>query len=147
MAIGTVEHERIMEYPISDLLDRLSILRLKFEHLGSEVQTELKVFESAFDELKSDYPDADLHLANLLDVNREIWGYEADLRNGKLDKYQITELNEISAQRLLQLAAIGDAAVRIRNANRRRKQIMNRIVEDTGTGWKDVKVNHASEEV
>ena len=138
-----------MEIPVGDLLDRFAIARLKAVHLDDEDATaQMTALGQAIDKLAHEHVDWNLHeyVRKLTDVNQEIWGYESDLRQGKLKKYQVDEfLTTLGREELLQYAAVGLAAVRIRDANKKRKSIINELVELTKTGWKEVKVNHASE--
>lgn len=138
-----------MEYSVGDFLDRYSIVLLKAEHFSEEMIQEVILFEKEFDRLCQYWSSTPIQelLDSLLKVNREIWSYESDLRKGKLGEYNIEGLQQLSNDQLLQLAAVGQAAINIRNVNRLRKKITNKIVELTKTGFVDIKVNHASEEV
>jgi hypothetical protein len=135
-----------MEIPIGDLLDRMSISRLKCAHIGeSQCFEEYETYRQAFESLLLEHPILQSYAEQLLEINAEIWSYESDLRQGHLEKYDTSCIEVLSQESLLQLAAVGLAAVRIRNANRRRKTLINQLVEMTKTGWRDVKCNHASE--
>ena len=56
---------------------------------------------------------------------------ESDIRKGKEGELGLEE--------------VGRRAILIRNLNRERVALKNKIIEETGIGFKDVKVNHASE--
>lgn len=142
-----------MEYPISELLDRYTIAKLKMERIG-EVECRLE-----FDALEAEiYKLKNLNLLNkqmlqvdenkgifnspinlfletelnqLYEINGKIWDMESQLRAG-LD-------GEVG------LEEIGRRAIEIRNLNRIRVGIKNRIAEVTGSGYKDIKMNHVSE--
>jgi len=58
-------------------------------------------------------------------------GLESDIRGGK--------------ENLLGLEEVGRRAIMIRDLNKKRVALRNKIIEETGIGFKDVKVNHASE--
>ncbi len=138
-----------MEMPIGEFLDRFSIISLKYTHLGSEVEEEFRVYNQEFHQLCSDHPEWAIPsaLSELMEVNRIIWEFESDLRQGKLGEYDDEGLKDLPFSELVQLAAVGQAAINIRNTNLRRKRIVNEIVEVTGSGFRGIKINHASEEV
>jgi hypothetical protein len=138
-----------MELSVGDFIDRLSIVELKHEHFNGEVEEEWNAFSSEFQKLNAENPywELDIFYTKLRKVNKEIWNYEADLRKGKLKEFDTSKLKHLSQEELLQLAAVGLSAIQIRNVNRKRKQIINEIAGRTGTGFWDIKVNHASEEI
>lgn len=110
-----------MEVPLSDITDRFSILILKWIN-GVDVKPELmayakecKITEEFFD---------------ILRVNAEIWNLEADIRQGK--------------EGVLGLEEVGKRALAIRNKNRDRIEIKNKIAAIAKT-FQEVKVRHASE--
>lgn len=137
-----------MELSIGDFIDRHTIVALKRRHLG-EVKEEWEEFEEEFVRLNTNHPEWQLryYFTELLGVNSKIWEHESDLRLGQLEKYDTSQLTHLSQEKLLQLAAVGLSAIKIRNANRKRKQLVNELVKLTGQGYKEIKINHASEEI
>lgn len=137
----------MMEMPIGEFLDRYSIVKLKYTYVGDEIKEEHQAYLEEFLSLIKEHPKWHLldYLEQLHSVNREIWGYESDLRKGKVEEYIVTS-TQLSQEELLQLAAVGQAAINIRNANRDRVKIRNEIVEKTGSGFVSPKIDHASEE-
>lgn len=124
-----------MQMPIAEVLDRLSILRLKMTYIGERhlldeymaccdmVDTEIRLGKvSAFVALNG--------ALRLYEVNRQIWNLEAALKSGK--------------EKGVPLAEIGKRAIKIRDWNRARVTIKSEIVELTKQGYKDVKQNHLS---
>lgn len=138
-----------MEYPIGDFLDRFAITILKVKFLGDEAREEHDALNEEYLRLCKEHPEWELHsrLSALIRINKKIWGFEADLRRGQLEDYPIVELTGVTRESLLQLAAVGMSAIRIRNANRERTAIRNELVEKTGFGWADVKINHSGEDI
>lgn len=138
-----------MEYPIGDFLDRFAITILKVRFLGEEARAEHDALNEVYTKLCKEHPEWELHncLSALIRVNKRIWGFEADLRRGQLEDYPIVELTGVTRESLLQLAAVGMSAIRIRNANRERTTIRNELAEKTRSGWADVKVNHSGEDI
>ncbi|MAG26917.1 hypothetical protein CMI47_15365 [Candidatus Pacearchaeota archaeon] len=119
--------------PLPEILDRMSIVKLKIERIGephlkeeyAEYEKALESFKSKGIEIKQEWLD-DLHK-----FNGEIWDLESDIRKGR--------------EGLLGLEEVGRRAIKIREANKKRVAIKNEIVEATGLGFKDVKMNHAAE--
>jgi uncharacterized protein YdcH (DUF465 family) len=122
-----------MEMPLPELIDRLVIVRLKAERIkDKEKEKELKFYMEELEEYrKNGFLIKDEWLERLYDVNGKIWDLEADIRKGKEGELGLNE--------------VGKRAIEIRNLNKIRITIKNEITEITGSGFKDVKVNHASE--
>ncbi len=122
-----------MEMPLSEVLDRMSILKLKIERIGEpHLIEEMKAYKKALDEfrekgilIKQEWID------ELYDLNGQIWDIESDIRRGKEGELGLEE--------------VGRRAIAIRKINSKRVAIKNKIVEESGHGFKDVKMNHASE--
>ncbi|MEK6834688.1 MAG: hypothetical protein AABX61_00300 [Nanoarchaeota archaeon] len=122
-----------MEMPLAEVLDRLSILKLKIERINEpHLKKEQEAFNIAIDEFKNKgIKINNSWLQSLYEVNAKIWDLEADIRKGKEGELGLEE--------------VGRRAILIRNLNRERVAVKNRIIEETGIGFKDVKVNHASQ--
>ena len=73
----------------------------------------------------------DQWIKELYNINSQIWDLEADIRAGREGKISLEE--------------VGRRTLLIRDLNRQRVSIKNRIIDETGIGFKDVKINHASE--
>ena len=119
--------------PLAEVLDRLSILKLKVERINEpHLKKEQDSFNKAIQEFKvKGIKINDSWLDELYNINAKIWDLESDIRKGKEGELGLEE--------------VGRRAILIRNLNRERVAIKNRIIEETGIGFKDVKVNHASE--
>ncbi len=122
-----------MEMPLAEVLDRLSILKLKIERINEpHLKKELNVFNEAIQKFKNKgIKIKDNWLNDLYKINAKIWDLEADIRKGKENELGLEE--------------VGRRAILIRNLNKERVSIKNKIIEETGIGFKDVKINHASE--
>jgi hypothetical protein len=122
-----------MEMPLPELLDRMSIVKLKIERIGEphlkeeyeEYEKAVKEFKDRGIEIKEEWVD------ELYEFNKNIWDLEADIRQGKEEELGLEE--------------VGRRAIKIREANKKRIAVKNKITEQTGLGFKDVKVNHISE--
>ncbi len=122
-----------MEMPLAEVLDRLSILKLKIERINEEhLKKEQDAFNNAIQEFKNKgIKLKEEWLEELYKINSKIWYLEADIRKGKENDLGLEE--------------VGRRAIEIRNLNRERVAMKNKIIEETGIGFKDVKINHASE--
>jgi len=118
-----------MEIPISEIIDRISILRLKIEN-GSNpsFKEELSVYEKALEQfrkrgirIKSEW------LEELYMINKYQWGLESSLREMRENKSELKELGKLYIQ--------------IQISNKKRMAVKNQITEETGSGFKDIKVN------
>jgi len=140
-----------MKYPISDIIDRLSILKLKTERTDEE--NAIKEFRALWAELMErvgfdifGLVEKQHHLSpsmrnkikatkepfdRLYKINGKIWDLEADIRGGKDGK--------------LGLGEVGRRALAIRDLNKLRVAIKNEITSLAGEGFREVKINHASE--
>jgi len=122
-----------MEMPLSEILDRMSILKLKVERIGEphlkkemqEYEKAIKRFERKGIKIKEEW------LAEFDNIHKQIWDLEADIRKGK--------------EGILGLEEVGRRAIAIRDLNKKRISIKNKISEETGSGFKDIKMAHASE--
>jgi hypothetical protein len=109
-----------MEMPLADVYDRISILTLKAMH-GADVKEEMEYF------LRDGFY-IDTNFMELLKINYKIWQLESAIRNGKDE---------------LPLEVIGMRAIEIRNWNRCRVEIKNRIAKEEGL-FEERKIDHAS---
>ena len=113
-----------MEMPLPDIMDRFSILILKWIN-GADVKMELMTYSK-------ECPMNNLFF-DLLRANANIWKLEAAIRNGKEESISLEE--------------IGRRALAIRDTNRIRVEIKNKIEESVSgaSNW-EVKVDHASQD-
>ena len=89
-----------MKYPLSELLDRISIFKLKVDRIkvgNREFEFLLSATESY------NFPETDVYIIQFLHINSQIWDLEFDIRNYKED--------------VMGLREIGERAVKIRNLN------------------------------
>ena len=121
-----------MEYPISDIVDRLSIVLLKSRRISaSKFADELLTLENAMKDFEfKNNVWLERNLIDLIDVNGRIWDLEADIRQGK--------------EGILGLEEVGRRALAIRDLNGKRIAYKNEIAKKVG-GFEEVKKDHASE--
>jgi hypothetical protein len=122
-----------MEMPLPEILDRMSILKLKIERIGEpHLNEEYSEYEKALQYFKEKGIDIrEEWLSKLYNINGQIWDLESDIRKGKENELGLDE--------------VGRRAIIIRELNKKRISLKNQIVEESGHGFKDVKMNHASE--
>ena len=119
--------------PLPELIDRLSIIRLKIERIGEpHLNREYEEYKRAIEENRKKGVKIDEKwLERLYELNSRIWDLESDIRRGKEGELGLEE--------------VGRRAIEIRELNKKRISVKNEIVDKTGKGFKDVKMNHASE--
>ena len=77
-----------MEKSIAEILDGLSIAKLKVDKIGTpQTKTKYEKYRLGFEEVKKKYPqhDWDYILKMFIDANSLIWKYEALIRQGTID--------------------------------------------------------------
>ena len=122
----------MITYPVSEVIDRISICRLKVERIGEpQCKKELEYLEQHLGSYSFLNLDFEKYLRRLYDINGKIWDLEADIRKGKDDGLGLDE--------------IGRRAILVRDYNKIRVSIKNEIIRETKMGFEDVKVNHISE--
>lgn len=122
--------------PICELCDRLTIAVIKLERLpDDEINKQLLTRQIEYYQNGIDYENAKLTelIDELLTANKNMWDAEHDIRKG-LDGN-------------LGLEEIGKRAIKIRDLNRKRVAIKNRIADEVSQPeFKDCKMNHISSE-
>jgi hypothetical protein len=119
-----------MKTPLSEIIDRYSILLLKKERLSDDQLTISLLKE--IDVYKAEIPNLYLnYVQKLYEINGQIWDLESDIRKGK--------------EKELGLEEVGKRTLQIRDLNKKRISIKNEIVFESNEGYIDVKMNHASE--
>lgn len=127
-----------MEMPLAEVIDRFTILRLKKERLNPDqkqaepfLEKEFAAYNAAIEEFKiRGINIKDEWLNNLYEINKECWDIEADIRQGK--------------EGILGLEEVGRRALAIRDINKKRIAFKNLITKESGVGFFEIKVDHAS---
>src|SRR3989344_622827 len=119
-----------MKMPLSDILDRYSILILKQRRLPQheDINKACIQFKMEID-IHEDQDFVQEHLEALIAVNGKIWDLESDIRRGKEGELGLEE--------------VGRRALMIRDLNTERVRLKNLAAERLGE-VKEVKVDHAS---
>jgi len=123
--------------PISEIADRYSICVLKRERTGANMLKEIQMYIDEIIEFwktrdnGKEVNDIFSYAERLYNINAEIWDLESDIRKGREGELGLEE--------------VGRRAIKIRDLNKKRVAIKNEIVEEYGEGFKDIKINHASD--
>ena len=114
--------------PLSEILDRYTITKLKSERTNEDVFDELRTYKTEID--NPDYIERSSQIVSFIDrlygINGQLWDTEKDIRNG-VDM----PLNEV-----------GRLALKVRDLNCKRNEIKAEIVEAFAEGFKEIKINY-----
>ena len=114
--------------PLSEILDRYTITKLKSERTTEEVSEELTTYTreinnpnyiEKIDQISS-------FINRLYEINGKLWDTEGDIRNG-VD---------------LPLEEVGRLALEVRDLNCKRNEIKAEIVDAFSEGFKEIKINY-----
>jgi len=112
-----------MKMPISEIIDRYTITKLKSERTKENVQDELQSYSNEIDQHKI---NLDSYIDRMYIINAKIWDAESDIRQG------------VS----LPLEEIGRLALIVRDLNCERNSIKAEIVDKFSEGFKEIKINY-----
>ena len=114
--------------PLSEILDRYTITKLKSERTNEDVSDELRTYKKEINH--TDYiekSDKILSFINrLYEINGELWDTEGDIRKGVK----------------MPLEEIGRLALKVRDLNCKRNEIKAEIVDTFSEGFKEIKINY-----
>ena len=114
--------------PLSEILDRYTITKLKSERTSEDVSDELSAYKREIDH--PDYVEKSGQIASFIDrlyaINGELWDTEGDIRKG------VT----------MPLQEIGKLALKVRDLNCQRNEIKAEVVDTFAEGYKEIKINY-----
>ena len=114
--------------PLSEILDRYTITKLKSERTNEDVFDELRTYKREID--NPDYVERSNQIVSFIDrlygINGQLWDTEKDIRNG-VD---------------MPLDEVGRLALKVRDLNCKRNEIKAEIVEAFAEGFKEIKINY-----
>ena len=117
-----------MKMPLSEILDRYTITKLKSERTNEDVSGELTAYKKEVD--NPDYVERSNQIASFIDrlygINGQLWDTEKDIRNG-VD---------------MPLKEVGRLALKVRDLNCKRNAIKAEIVDAFAEGFKEIKINY-----
>lgn len=119
-----------MEIQPADLMDKMSILKLKIEKTGdSHLKKEYEEYKKALEEFQKQGVEIDPEwLLELYLANKEQWDIYSELNFEKNEE-------EIDYER------IGRLYIAVEKSNKKRVAIKNEIVNVSGKGFRDIKMN------
>ncbi len=117
-----------MKMPLSEILDRYTITKLKSERTNEDVFDELRTYKTEID--NPDYIERSSQIVSFIDrlygINGQLWDTEKNIRNG-VD---------------MPLDEVGRLALKVRDLNCKRNEIKAEIVEAFAEGFKEIKINY-----
>ena len=120
--------ENNMKMPLSEILDRYTITKLKSERTNEDVSEELKTYKAEIE--KPIYSEKSNQVISfierLYEINGQLWDTEKDIRNG-VD---------------MPLKEVGRLALKVRDLNCERNEIKAEIVDAFAEGFKEIKINY-----
>lgn len=129
-----------MRYPLDELLDKRSIIQLKIERIEDEEdRVRLRDEYQAYTDAIAEYvregvctrKETDYWHLRLYKANGATWDLETEIRKGQVGHLSLEE--------------VGRTAIKIRESNGVRIKIKSEIVDRVGYGFRDIKINHASQ--
>ena len=112
-----------MKMPISEIIDRYTITKLKSERTTENVIDELNAYKV---ELQKYDHHIEGYIESMYQINSRIWDTEGDIRKGTQ----------------LPLEEIGRLALKVRDLNCERNSIKASIVDKFSEGFKEIKINY-----
>ena len=120
-----------MEMPLPEIIDRISILKLKIERvnvsLRKSFEREMQECEKAIEEfrnkgiiIKQEWID------KLYEINGFQWNLESEMNN---------------LRKAEKIEEMGKIYLDLQISNKKRVAVKNQISEETGSGFRDIKVN------
>ena len=117
-----------MKMPLSEILDRYTITKLKLERTNEDVSDELRTYKREIE--NPDYVERSNQIASFIDrlygINGQLWDTEKDIRND-VD---------------MPLKEVGRLALKVRDLNCERNEIKAEIVDVFAEGFKEIKINY-----
>ena len=117
-----------MKMPLSEIIDRYTITKLKSERTNEDVSVELEAYSQEINKYKTLEHSEKINafVRRLYEVNGQMWDKEGDIRSG-VD---------------LPLEEVGRLALECRDINCVRNGVKAEIVDEFAEGFKEIKVNY-----
>jgi hypothetical protein len=128
-----------MEIPLPELLDKLSIVKLKIERIGEpQLKKEYEEYLMAIGEFeKRGIKINPKWEKGLYNINGKIWDLEFDVRK-IINKENCMD----EAEKTMGFEELGRRALLVEKLMKLRVSIKNQITDETKSGFKDIKINH-----
>ena len=117
-----------MKMPLSEIIDRYTITRLKSERTDENVTDELEAYSKEINNYRAgdNTNEIDSFIDKLYEINGQMWDTEGDIRSGAD----------------LPLEEIGRLAIKCRDINCVRNGVKAEIVEMFAEGFKEIAINY-----
>ena len=112
-----------MKMPISEIIDRYTITKLKTERTDEDVSDELNSYRGEIDKYQI---DVEKYIDRMYEINSTLWTYETEMRrlmDSRNGTGPVVDANE------LPLEKIGKLALLVRDLNGTRNGLKSEIVE------------------
>ena len=122
-----------MKISPAEIIDRLSIVKLKMEVIQEpSLKKEYEALKAALEEFKNEGVKIKEEWINeLYEINKEEW----DL---------LEQMFKERAKKETNYAKIGGLYLETEKVNKKRADVKNRIIDETGKGFREIKKNHPS---
>lgn len=120
-----------MKLSIGDIIDRWTIAYLKFNRGKIDTLSEQSQYSNHCHQKNYNQKIIKDEFDNLLRINGNIWNLESDIRLGKEGELGLEE--------------VGRRAIQIRELNKQRIEVKNRLNQVFKEGFQEVKIEHGSE--
>jgi len=118
--------------PLSEIIDRYTITKLKSERTTEDVSHELASYKNEID--KHNQKEAELFVEKLYKINGRLWDIETKASR---------EINSRkTAPEDTDYAEIGKLAIDVREVNCERNGVKAEIVDAFAEGFKEIKINY-----
>ena len=122
-----------MEVSPAEIADRLIIVKLKIERIDEpSLQNEFEALKKAVEDFRKRGV-----------IIKEEWINDLYKING--EEWDLLEKMNTERKKGKDYAKIGQIYLETEMVNKKRAEIKNKIVEETGSGFKEIKKNHPSE--
>ena len=117
-----------MKMPLSEIIDRYTITKIKSERTDEDVADELRTYKKGIEnpDYAGKFDQINSFIKRLYENNSVQWDTEADIRKG-VD---------------MPLEEIGRLALKVRDLNCERNAIKAEIVDAFSEGFKEIKINY-----
>ena len=128
-----------MEMALSELIDKLSIVKLKVEKVGEpQLKEEQEAYEKAIEDFKKKGVEIeDNWLEELYDINKQCWDLEWDARKLTNSENVWEEAEKFGFEEL------GRRAIRVGELMKRRADLKSEIVKKSNIGFSEEKIDHS----
>ena len=126
-----------MKMPISEIIDRYTISKLKSERTNEDVSHEVISYSEEISQYNSE--EVTPYVDKMYEINGTLWDYETKMRklmDSRNGTGPVVDAND------LPLAEIGKLALLVRDLNGTRNGVKSEIVEKFSEGFKDIKINY-----